>query len=88
MAKGIIDSEGRKIEFEPPAPTSDKRGGIIAKARTNEDIEVVVDQKSGKAYVGVEVGVIYDENTHSLTFGNVNENLLLLSETLSQVVEV
>lgn len=36
----------------------------------------------------VEVGLIYDENTHTLSLGNVNENLLLLSETLSKVVEV
>ena len=36
----------------------------------------------------VEIGLIYDENTHTLSLGNVNENLLLLSETLSKVVEV
>lgn len=60
MAKGIIDSEGRKIEFEPPAPTIEKRGGVYATTvdDTTGMAEVVIGS-DGKAYVdalSVDIG--------------------------------
>lgn len=52
MAKGIIDANGNKIEFEPPTPTIDKRGGIYAETveDTSGMAEVVIGA-NGKAYV-------------------------------------
>ena len=60
MAKGIIDYNGNKIEFEPPTPAVDKRGGIYAETVENTDgmAEVVIGT-DGKAYVdalSVDVG--------------------------------
>lgn len=54
MAKGIIDYNGNKIEFEPPTPTVDKRGGIYAEAAedTTDMTEVVVGA-DGKGYVDI-----------------------------------
>ena len=39
------------ISFIPPQATESMRGGIIAKAKTDETVEVVVDTATGKAYV-------------------------------------
>ena len=52
MAKGIIDNSGKKIEFEPPAPTVNKRGGIYAETveDTSGMTEVVIGG-DGKGYV-------------------------------------
>lgn len=52
MAKGLIDINGKKVEFEPPAPSAEKRGGIYAGTVENTDgmAEVVVG-KDGKGYV-------------------------------------
>lgn len=52
MAKGIIDNNGNKIEFEPPTPTVDKRGGIFAKSvEDTTDMTEVVVGADGKGYV-------------------------------------
>ena len=52
MAKGIIDYNGNKIEFEPPTPTVDKRGGIYAEtAEDTTDMTEVVVGADGKGYV-------------------------------------
>lgn len=60
IAKGMVDANGNKIEFEPPTPTYDKRGGIYAK--TVEDtsglVEVVVGL-DGKGYCGVNQNALY-----------------------------
>lgn len=52
MAKGIIDASGNEIQFEPPVPTEETRGGILAKSveDTDEMAEVVIGT-DGKAYV-------------------------------------
>ena len=52
MAKGLIDINGKKVEFEPSAPSAEKRGGIYAGTVENTDgmAEVVVG-KDGKGYV-------------------------------------
>lgn len=42
--------DGKQYYFIPPMPTEETRGGIKAKARTTENIEVVVDT-DGRAYV-------------------------------------
>ena len=58
MAKGIIDANGNKIEFEPPTPAIDKRGGIYAETvEDTTDMTNVVVGADGKGYVDVqEVG--------------------------------
>lgn len=58
MAKGIIDYNGNKIEFEPPTPAVDKRGGIYAdNAEDTTGMTDVVVGSDGKGYVDVqEVG--------------------------------
>ena len=58
MAKGIIDANGNKIEFEPPTPTVDKRGGIHAESveDTSGLVEVVVGA-DGKGYVDVSKAI-------------------------------
>ncbi len=54
MAKGIIDYNGNKIEFEPPTPTVDKRGGIYAEtAEDTTDMTEVVVGADGKGYVDI-----------------------------------
>lgn len=49
-SKGIELSNGEKYEIIPPSPTEKIRGGIKAKAKTNESVEVVIGE-DGKAYV-------------------------------------
>ena len=58
MAKGIIDYNGKKIEFEPSTPAVDKRGGIYAETvEDTSDMTEVVVGADGKGYVDVqEVG--------------------------------
>lgn len=54
MAKGIIDNNGNRIEFEPPTPTVDKRGGIYAETvEDTTDMTEVVVGSDGKAYTDV-----------------------------------
>ena len=52
---GFYDRENdRKHIFIPPAPTETERGGITAKTRTAESLEVTVDPETGKAYVALD----------------------------------
>lgn len=48
--KGIETPDGNIHMFIPPSPTETERGGIKAKAKTNETVEVVVGS-DGKLYV-------------------------------------
>ena len=48
--KGIETPDGNIHTFIPPSPTETERGGIKAKAKTNETVEVVVGS-DGKLYV-------------------------------------
>lgn len=51
---GFYDRENdRKHIFIPPAPTETERGGITAKTRATESLEVTVDPETGKAYVAL-----------------------------------
>lgn len=52
---GFYDRENdRKHVFIPPAPTETERGGITAKTRATESLEVTVDPETGKAYVALD----------------------------------
>ena len=52
---GFYDRENdRKHIFIPPAPTETERGGITAKNKTTESLEVTVDSETGKAYVALD----------------------------------
>lgn len=52
---GFCDRENdRKHIFIPPAPTETERGGITAKTRTAESLEVTVDPETGKAYAALD----------------------------------
>lgn len=61
--KGFTMPNGDTHIFIPPSPTESERGGIIAKKKTTEDVEVVVGDDD-KLYVP---DVIQDENTSSET---------------------
>lgn len=49
--KGLKLLDGQTYELIPPSPTETERGGIAAKERTTETVEVAVDSSTGKAYV-------------------------------------
>lgn len=52
---GFYDRENdRKHVFIPPAPTESERGGITAKEKTTESLEVTIDSATGKAYVALD----------------------------------
>lgn len=52
---GFYDRENdRKHVFIPPAPTETERGGITAKNKTTESLEVTVDSETWKAYVALD----------------------------------
>lgn len=48
---GIELSDGNIYDIIPPIPSDTVRGGIIAKERTTEETEIVVDYSTGRAYV-------------------------------------
>lgn len=50
-ANYLKDKNNDNISFIPPKPTENMRGGITAKKKTNESVEVVIDEESGKAFV-------------------------------------
>lgn len=51
LAKGVRCVNGELYKFIPPVATETELGGIIAKAKTIEDKEVVIDNTTGKLYV-------------------------------------
>lgn len=53
--KGFYDRENDTVHiFIPPAPTETERGGITAKEKTTESLEVTIDSATGKAYVALD----------------------------------
>lgn len=53
--KGFYDRENDTVHiFIPPAPTETERGGITAKEKTTESLEVAVDSGTGKAYAALD----------------------------------
>lgn len=53
--KGFYDRENDTVHiFVPPAPTESERGGITAKEKTTESLEVTIDSATGKAYVALD----------------------------------
>lgn len=53
--KGFYDRENDTVHiFIPPAPTESERGGITAKEKTTESLEVTIDSATGKAYVALD----------------------------------
>lgn len=53
--KGFYDRENDTVHILiPPAPTESERGGITAKEKTTESLEVAVDSATGKAYVALD----------------------------------
>lgn len=53
--KGFYDRENDTVHiFIPPAPTESERGGITAKEKTTESLEVTIDSATGKAYAALD----------------------------------
>lgn len=53
--KGFYDRENDTVHiFIPPAPTESERGGITAKEKATESLEVTIDSATGKAYVALD----------------------------------
>lgn len=53
--KGFYDRENDTVHiFIPPVPTESERGGITAKEKTTESLEVTIDSATGKAYVALD----------------------------------
>jgi hypothetical protein len=53
--KGFYDRENDTVHiFIPPTPTESERGGITAKEKTTESLEVTIDSATGKAYVALD----------------------------------
>lgn len=50
-SNGIKLPDGQVYDIIPPIATSSTRGGIVAKEKTTETLEVAIDSTTGKAYV-------------------------------------
>lgn len=84
--KGFYDRENDTVHiFIPPAPTEAERGGIAAKSRTTESLEVAVDSGTGKAYVALDKTL--SEADEAADAATVGEKLTTISSTIESVKE-
>lgn len=79
--KGFYDRENDTVHiFIPPAPTESERGGITAKEKTTESLEVTIDSATGKAYVALDktlskTGEAADAGTVGKITDSLKENM-------------
>lgn len=75
--KGFYDRENDTVHiFTPPAPTESERGGITAKEKTTESLEVAVDPGTGKAYVALDATLSKTgEAADAGTVGEITDSL-------------
>ena len=79
---GFYDRENdRKHVFIPPAPTETERGGITAKEKTTESLEVTVDSATGKAYVALDKTL--SKTGEAADAATVGEQLKKITEILN-----
>ena len=78
--KGFYDRENDTVHiFIPPAPTESERGGITAKEKTTESLEVAVDSATGKAYVALD---------KTLSKAGEAADALTVGEQLKKITEI
>ncbi len=83
---GFYDRENdRKHILIPPAPTETERGGITAKTRTAESLEVTVDPETGKAYVALDSTL--SKTGEAADAGAVGEKLTTMDSTIESMKE-
>lgn len=84
--KGFYDRENDTVHiFIPPAPTESERGGITAKEKTTETLEVAVDSKTGKAYVALDKTL--SKTGEAADAAAVGEKLTTMDSTIESVKE-
>lgn len=83
---GFYDRENdRKHIFIPPAPTESERGGITAKEKTTESLEVTIDSATGKAYVALDKTL--SKTGEAADAAAVGEKLTTMDSTIESVKE-
>ena len=83
--KGFYDRENDTVHiFIPPAPTESERGGITAKEKTTESLEVAIDSATGKAYVALDKTL--SKTGEAADAGTVGEIINSLKTRLNDIV--
>lgn len=83
--KGFYDRENDTVHiFIPPAPTETERGGITAKEKTTESLEVTIDSATGKAYVALDKTL--SKTGEAADAGAVGEIINSLKTRLNDIV--
>lgn len=83
---GFYDRENdRKHVFIPPTPTESERGGITAKEKTTESLEVTIDSATGKAYVALDKTL--SKTGEAADAATVGEKLTTIDSTVESVKE-
>lgn len=73
LSEGMRNSDDQIFyKFIPPAATSSTFGGIKAKAKITEENEIVIDNDTGKLYVGSSKEVI---NARTVKYSTVNSTV-------------
>lgn len=92
--KGLKMPNGDIHVFIPPSPAETERGGIKAKDRTTESLEIVVDPSTGKAYAPTpdtdstltEKGVAADSEAVGNEFDKTKESIEAISNTKADAI--
>lgn len=84
--KGFYDRENDTVHiFIPPAPTETERGGITAKTRMAESLEVTVDPETGKAYAALDKTL--SKTGEAADAATVGEKLTTMGSAIESVKE-
>lgn len=85
--KGFYDRENDTVHiFIPPAPTESERGGITAKEKTTESLEVAIDSATGKAYVALDKTL--SKTGEAADAATVGEQLKKITEILNSASSI
>lgn len=85
--KGFYDRKNDTVHiFIPPAPTESERGGITAKEKTTESLEVAVDSATGKAYVALDKTL--SKTGEAADAATVGEQLKKITEILNSASSI
>lgn len=85
--KGFYDRENDTVHiFIPPAPTESERGGITAKEKTTESLEVAIDLATGKAYVALDKTL--SKTGEAADAATVGEQLKKITEILNSASNI